>query len=382
MTIALFWLSLFLIGYVYAGYPMVAWLRGHLRAKACARANIHPRVTVIVVAYNEATRIERRIENLLGSKYPLDKIEIVIASDGSTDDTADRAERYEGRGVNVRRFHERRGKAAVLNDLVPAAAGDVVIFADARQRFEPDAISTLVADFADASVGAVSGELVLRKRKGEGGSGAGFYWRYEKFIRANESWSGSTVGTTGAIYAIRRELFEPIPEDTILDDVLIPVRIARKGYRVLFEAEARANDWMPPAPAVELARKARTIAGTFQLFAREAWLMNPLRSPLWFEALSHKGLRLVVPALHLALFVANLALMHVWFYRGVMAAQLIFYAAALAGSGLGRARKRPMIFAVPYTMCLMLWATMIGFMRFVTHRQRATWERVAANEYI
>ena len=188
-----------------------------------------------------------------------------------------RAARYENQGVTVRHFDQRRGKAAVLNDLVSLATGEIVVFADARQRFEPRAIRALTANFADPQVGAVSGELVLQKRRGTSprGEGAGFYWRYEKFIRANESWAGSTVGATGAIYAIRRELFEAIPQDTILDDVLIPVRISRRGYRVLFEAEARAHDLVSATPREDFIRKARTIAGTFQLFAREPWLLNP-----------------------------------------------------------------------------------------------------------
>jgi hypothetical protein len=147
-------------------------------------------------------------------------------------------------------------------------------------------------------VGA-SAELMLRKRRGTHRTEkAGFYWKYEKFIRANESWSGSTVGATGAIYAIRRELFEPIPPDTILDDVLIPMNVVRRGYRVLFEAEARAHDLISWTPREDFIRKARTIAGTFQLFGRYPWMLNPRRCRVWFEALSHKALRLTIPVRH------------------------------------------------------------------------------------
>jgi biofilm PGA synthesis N-glycosyltransferase PgaC len=271
--------------------------------------------------------------------------------------------------VKVRNFRNRRGKAAVLDELIPSAEGDIVVLADARQSFEPQAIRALVANFADPRVGAVSGELMA----------SGFYWQYEKFIRANESWSDSTVGATGAIYAIRRELFEPIPADTILDDVLIPVRIARQGYRVLFEARARAYD-VSMAPHAEFARKTRTIAGTFQLLARESWLLNPFRSRLWFEALSHKALRLAIPVMHAVLFGANLALSRARIadegYRWMMACQLMFYAAALTGRAIPSSRRR-LVIVVPYTMCLLLWATMIGFLRFATRRQQVTWERIA-----
>ncbi|RPI48992.1 MAG: glycosyltransferase family 2 protein, partial [Acidobacteria bacterium] len=241
-----FWTGLALGAYVYLGYPALAWLRRRYVPRPVARTPIEPYVTVVVVAYNEGHRIGRRIENLLASDYPPQRLAIVVGSDGSTDDTVESAARYRNEGVIVREFGQRRGKAAVLNDLVASAKGDIVVFADARQRFEPGAIRALVANFADPEVGAVSGELHLTKREGTspGGEGAGFYWKYEKFIRANESRSGSTVGATGAIYAIRRRLFEPVPKDTILDDVLIPMKIVRKGYRVVFEPDARAHDLM------------------------------------------------------------------------------------------------------------------------------------------
>jgi cellulose synthase/poly-beta-1,6-N-acetylglucosamine synthase-like glycosyltransferase len=376
-----FWLSLFLLAYVYLGYPLIAWLRGHLMAKPCARAPIDPFVSVIVVAHDEANRIRRRIENLLGSDYPRDRFEILIGSDGSSDETVAMASAYEGENVRVFAFRERRGKSSVLNDLVPSAKGEIVVFADARQRFDPDAIRTLVANFADPKVGAVSGELILHTRAndsptGHASEGAGFYWKYEKFIRANESWAGSTVGATGAIYAIRRSLFERIPDDTLLDDVLIPIRILRRGYRVLFEAGARAHDRIVSSPQQEFVRKTRTIAGTFQLLAREAWILNPRRSRVWFEAISHKALRLAIPALHLTVFTANLALTRFWFYEWAMGAQMLFYAAALAGHILAGFHKKTMLLTVPYTMTLLGWATIVGLTRFVTRRQRVTWERI------
>jgi cellulose synthase/poly-beta-1,6-N-acetylglucosamine synthase-like glycosyltransferase len=370
--------ALALLAYVYLGYPAVVWLRRRFFARPVARAPIEPQVTVVVVAHNEGHRIGRRIENLLTSDYPRERLTIVVGSDGSTDDTVERALRYADQGVVVRDFGQRRGKAAVLNDLVAAADGEIVVFADARQRFEPGAIRALVANFADPEVGAVSGELHLTRREGTSpnGEGAGFYWRYEKFIRANESWTGSTVGATGAIYAIRRHLFEAIPADTILDDVLIPVRIVRKGYRVLFEASARAHDLMTTTPREDFTRKTRTIAGMFQLLARETWVLNPARSRIWFQALSHKALRLTIPALHALILLANLALLDVWIFRVLLAGQGVFYASALVGYLQIRSPRRHIIFAVPFAMCLLGWATIVGLGRFVARRQRVTWERM------
>jgi cellulose synthase/poly-beta-1,6-N-acetylglucosamine synthase-like glycosyltransferase len=373
-----FWSAFGLLGYVYLGYPLLASLRAAIRPRPHAKSSIEPTVSVIVAAYNEGDRIATRIENLLGLDYPPGRLEIIVGSDGSTDDTVARARRYEDRRVKVRPFYDRRGKPALLNRLVPAAGGEIVVFADARQWFEPRALRALVSSFADPGVGAVSGELMLTPDPDAAAAGRGtcFYWRYEKYIRSRESRVDSTIGTTGAIYAIRRDLFEPIPEDTILDDVLIPLRIVRRGYRVLFEPEARAHDRTPATGREELSRKTRTIAGTFQVFARERWLLNPLRNRLWCQTLSHKGLRLILPVLHLALLVANLAVVDLWPYPWILSAQLAFYAATLLGCTALFGRRKPLFVSVPHTMCLLCWATMVGFARTLTDRQPVTWERV------
>jgi cellulose synthase/poly-beta-1,6-N-acetylglucosamine synthase-like glycosyltransferase len=258
--------------------------------------------------------------------------------------------------------------------------GDVVIFADARQRFDAGTVRALVANFADDRVGAASGELVLTAGSGTAtaGHGTAFYWRYEKFIRASEGRADSTVGATGAIYAIRRELFEPIPEDTLLDDVLIPLRIVRRGYRVVFEPGARAHDTASATARQEFVRKTRTIAGMFQLLSREGWLLNPFSNRLWLETVSHKVLRLALPMLHAAFLVSNVALADAGLYGLVLAGQVAFYAAALVGASQRQARRRSIIVTAPCAMCLLIWATIVGFVRFITHRQRVTWERVSS----
>jgi len=372
-----FWAALTMLVYVYIGYPLAAWLRATLRPVPHVRAPMEPPVTIIVVAHDEAARIEARIENLLALDYPSDRLQIIVGSDGSGDDTVRRARRYAAAGVTVVAYPERRGKSAVLDDLVPGASGDIVIFGDARQCFAPDVVRALVSHFADPGVGAVSGELVLAKDDAgsSAAEGTAFYWRYEKFIRLQESRAASTVGASGSIYAIRRALFEPVPSDTVLDDVVIPLRILRRGYSILYEPDAKAYDRASDTARQEFVRKVRTIAGTFQLFARERWLLNPRRNRLWFETLSHKALRLAIPLLHAALLVANVALIDEGlFYQIVMGGQTAFYAAGLAGHLFRHAHRRPRIITIPYTMCLLCWATVIGFVRFATHSQLATWE--------
>ena len=372
-----FWLAFAMLGYIFIGYPILARVRAAIRPKTRRRAPIEPSVTIIVAAFNEGDRIERRLRNLLALDYPKDRLQIVVASDGSTDDTVAKARAFEPDGVIVHGFSRRRGKPAMFNRLVPRAAGDIVVFADARQRFDPLAVRALVSNFADPGVGAVSGELIITPGQDaqRGAEGAAMYWQYEKLIRSTESRGGSMVGATGAIYAIRKSLFEPMAEDTILDDVLTPVRIARRGYQVVFEPAAKAFDVAPPNGHAELVRKVRTIGGTFQLFSRERWLLDPRINPLWFETISHKFLRLTIPVWLVTLMVTNLALLGLGFYQVMIAGQAAFYAAALAGCGQQHARRRRIILTLPYTMCLLSWATVLGFMRFATNQQEATWER-------
>jgi poly-beta-1,6-N-acetyl-D-glucosamine synthase len=386
-----FWAALALLVYVYVGYPFIAWCRARMSPRWHKREPIAPLVTVVVVAHNEAATIGGRIQNLLALDYPAERLDIVIASDGSTDATVARARLWVDARVVVRTFERRRGKAAVLNDVVPSARGEIVVLADARQRFEPAAVKALVSNFADHSVGAASGELMLQAGTTATGEGAGFYWRYEKFMRRHESRTDSTVGATGAIYAIRRPLFEPIPDSTILDDVLVPMRVMRRGYRVVFDPQARAVDGAAETPPQEFVRKTRTIAGIFQLFCRERWLLNPFRNRIWFETWSHKALRLAAPLLQAAVLACSFALHEALFYRLMFLGQCVFYAAAIGGlmsdrlrtaspkrgipSPESRAPSYLRILAVPHAICLLNWTTIVGFVRYVTGNQHATWER-------
>ncbi len=376
----IFWASLLLLLYAYLGYPALIGTWSLIRPRPTVSRAILPTVTIVVVAHNEAERIGARIENLRSLAYPRGSLEILIVSDGSTDGTAERARAGESADMRVIVFAARRGKPAVLNEIVPRSRGDIVVLADARQRFDPGAVRALVALFADPEVGAVSGDLILTDdgRGAAVGQGVRAYRRYESFVRLCESRVGSTVGATGAIYAIRRNLFPSLPEDTILDDVLIPMRIARRGYRVLFEPAARAFDHAPATAREEFGRKARTLAGNFQLLFREKWMLNPLGNRLWLQTVSHKGLRLLGPALLLAAFVSNLFLISLPGYRLALLAQMTFYAGALLGGLLrGRGRVLP-LFSLPYTFCLANGAALAGAFRFLASRQRVTWDKASA----
>ncbi len=372
-----FWASVGLMAYTYVGYPAAIWLVAVVRPRQPLRGALRRPVTVVVVAHDEASRIEAKIENLLAQTYPADQLEVVVASDGSTDDTVRRARRYEPR-IRVVAFDERRGKPAVLNDVIRSARGDIVVLADARQQLDPDCVRQLVDGFADPQVGAVSGELVLVADPGQSAAGEGtaVYWGYEKLVRWAESRVDSTVGATGALYAIRRDLFEPIPPDTILDDVLIPLQIARHGRRVLFEPAARAFDQRVKADRAEFVRKVRTIGGNFQLFFRERWTVNPFRNRLWIQTISHKVLRLFLPVFWVGAFAGSLALAgRSWLYAVSLGAQIAFLAGAAFAYGVPPARRRVPGLVVPYAMCFLTWATVVGFVYFLTGRQRVTWRQ-------
>jgi cellulose synthase/poly-beta-1,6-N-acetylglucosamine synthase-like glycosyltransferase len=381
MTETLFWTTVAALAYTFLGYPALAWLLARIRPRPPRRADVRPMVTVLVAAYNEASIIARRIENCLALDYPADRLEILIASDGSTDETAVVAQRYErpqrpGPAVRVITYPWRRGKPCVLNDTIPQCRGDVVVLADARQCYEADAVRRLAENFADPAVGAASGELCLANEEGVAvGEGVGAYWRYEKMIRRSESAFDSTIGATGAVYAIRRALFAPMASDTLLDDVLIPVRIARRGFRVVFDARARAWDQAATSARYEYTRKVRTIAGVAQLFARERWLLLPTHR-LWLQAISHKLLRLATPFLMIgALAGAAVLARRSPVYAAALAAQGAFYAAAAVGAVLGGRGALSRLLAVPYAFCLLNLTTVVALARLASGRQQVQWSK-------
>jgi cellulose synthase/poly-beta-1,6-N-acetylglucosamine synthase-like glycosyltransferase len=378
-ALLIFWCVAALVGYTYVGYPSLVWLVARFAPLRVRLRAVTPTVTFVVVAHNEQRRITRRVRNLLSLDYPPAKRTVVVVSDGSTDQTAAHA-RAVSPDVQVIERPTRQGKAAAFNAVLPGLTSEVIVLTDARQRFDRRAALALVRHFADPTVGAVSGDLVLRQRAGSeaGSQGAEAYWSFEKRLRWWESLADSTVGVTGAITALRRELFEPIPPDTVLDDVLIPLRIARRGYRVTFETGARAYDQLSARSRDEFARKVRTLAGNFQLFAREPWLMVPWSNRLWVQTVSHKLLRLSLPLLFVLAFVANAALLDRPFYQSTFAAQLGFYGLAALGGLWPALRRRARVLVLPYAVCFLAWATIVAFVRVLRGRQFATWDRVAA----
>lgn len=339
---AVFWISVVTVLYVYVGYPVVLAVWARLRPRPLGAVGIQrlPRVTVIVAARNEGARLAARIENLLSLDYPAALRQIIVVSDGSHDSTAGVLAQHR-REVEAY-FLPPVGKASALNLGAAAATGDILVFADARQRFAPDALRRLVEPFADPVVGGVSGELMIDAdvpssdgTESPVGEGVGLYWRYEKWLRQQESRIGSTLGATGAIYALRRSEWRPLPAETLLDDVLAPMRVVLAGKRIVFNTEARAYDRSSADADTERRRKVRTLAGNFQLLRLEPALLVPFVNPVWLQFVSHKLGRLLVPYALGTLFVANCALAHVnLFYGLTLTLQVAFYLLAFHGAQL------------------------------------------------
>ena len=383
-----FWLAAALVGYSYLGYPVWLWLRCRWSPRPVRRGLVDgstaPAVTAVMVVLNEEDIVARKLDNLLTLDYPPAKLDVVVVSDGSSDRTpailADYA-RDSGGPTDARTRVQTvikpvsQGKAAGLNEAIKLATGEVLLFTDARQQIESGALRLLIENFADPEVGAASGALMLgNSTGGETGNGMGLYWLIEKKVRELESASASVAGATGALYCARRSLLNasPLPEGTILDDVLLPMQIVRQGSRVVFDPRARAWDSPDLGKGREFSRKVRTLTGTYQLLQLAPWLLGS-QNAIRFEFISHKLSRLAVPFALLALLLAS-AFLPQPFYRAAFGAQLAFYAlslAALSGVKIGPLSR----LADPArTVVVLNSAALVAFVNFVTGR-KAVWLR-------
>lgn len=335
-----FWGCAGLLAMAFAGYPLLVRLQARLSPRPWRRGTWEPRVSAVLAAHVGGPALAARIDNLLALDWPADALEIVVFCDGWVPDGVEAWALHPG--VRFLSHPHRRGKAACLNDAVASARGEVLLMVDVRQRIEPAALRALVACLADPEVGAVSGELCFEDPETGFARGVDAYWRYEKAIRLAEAQSGSVVGVTGALYAMRRDLFRPLPEGTVLDDVLLPMQVVAAGARVVFEPAARAWDRPSSSPVEERARKVRTLAGNLQLLRLAPWLLDPRANPAWFRFACHKLLRLAAPWLTVGLVVATAVLAPTHPFYTFALALLLAAAVLLLVSGiwapLGRAR--------------------------------------------
>jgi cellulose synthase/poly-beta-1,6-N-acetylglucosamine synthase-like glycosyltransferase len=361
-----------LLAYTYVGYPIAIGILARLfparRSPPPAGAPA-PRVTVCLPVYNGASYLPAKLRSVFAQDYPADRFEVLVYCDGKGDDSERIAQEIaaspEAAGrLRVIAASERKGKPTALNVMGEAATGDLLLLNDVRQPLSPNAMSALVAAMADDAVGCATGNLVLA-----GGAGSGVYWRYENWMRLQESRFRGVVGMTGPIAMMRRKDLQPLPEDLILDDVWIPMQLGLQGKRVAFVPEAEAHDAAFEDDR-EFRRKARTLAGNYQLFARMPALLNPFANRIWFETISHKIMRLVAPWLLILLALTSAAATIAGgslAMQVLLAGQVAFYGAAAVGTRAGR------LAGVARTFVVLNAAALAGLYRHLTGRQRVTW---------
>ena len=370
----IFWGSIAVLAYTYFGYAAWLWACSRWRRKDVRRGPYSPFVSVVVVVRNEEQVLERKLKNILTLDYPTELTQLIVASDGSSDRTDAILREYAvDPRVNVLFNQLSRGKASVLNDAFKLTQGEIVVFTDARQEIESSALGLLLENFADPQVGCVSGELMLGDPEtGESREGIGIYWRVEKRIRELESASGSVVGATGALYAIRRNLLVPLPPEIILDDVYLPMHVARQGFRVVFDSRARAWDVADLGAEREFARKVRTISGNYQLVQLAPWLLTRA-NPIRFEFVSHKLMRLAAPFALAGIVVASLILRQP-VYRFALALEAIFCGLSLMAYAQLRNSPLHRPADAAFAFVMLNTAAVVAFVNFVSGRKIA-WNR-------
>lgn len=375
---SVFWACVGVLSYVYVGYPLLAWLVGRLFPKPVRTGALEPTVTVLITAFNEASSIRGKIENTLKLDYPADKLDILVASDGSTDGTDDIVREFAGRGVKLFRQDGRVGKTTTQNNAVRQASGEIILFSDATTTYREDSLKALLPAFADETVGCAAGRLVyLDAERSNVGKGARGYWGYETQLKMSESRACSLIGASGCLYAVRRSAYEPMYAEAC-SDFLISSLLYRKGLRTVFEPDAICYEDTNREAGNELSMRVRVIVQTFTDLWRNRDMMNPLRRGFFaIELISHKLLRYAVPLVLIVLLASNAMLASgSTFYLMTLLIQLAFYLMALAGWITERTGHRLTLLAMPLYFVLANVASLVAFYKFLRGERLARWEPI------
>jgi len=393
VALTVFGISWLLIAYTYVGFPLLLALWAKLFGERCqpsggvetdawgisgsaeAESPGMPRVAMVVAAFNEEAVLEAKLTNSWAIDYPADRFELWIGSDGSSDRTDEIVLADSDPRLKYRPFTERRGKISVLNDLMAEIDADIVVFSDANTIYAPDAVKLLVARFADPRVGCVSGELTITQNGGV--SGEGLYWKYESWIKRNESRLGFLIGCNGGIFALRRECYAPLPSSTIVEDFVLTMRVLESGYRVVFAPEAQA--WEPPciSARAEMIRKVRIGAGGYQALGLTGRLLLPGFGMIAAAFWGHKVLRWLVPFFYLIGLGANAYLSTIPVFAAILGLQAAGALSSLLAYDIRTSHKMPRFTRPISYFYLMNYSLFCGFLRFVTKTQRVTWDRHA-----
>lgn len=381
--------ALFLLFYVYVGYPALITVLSRTHGNPVRKRSITPPVTLIIPAYNEARDIAAKIENVLALDYPKDKLQIIVADDGSQDATAEIARGYLDKGIDLLSDGQRRGKVRTMNRAVQRATGDIVVFSDANVMLAPESLKQVISNFADSTVGGVVAKKKVQTTDSSLSKSDGLYWRYEEHIQCSESRLHSTVAASGHMQAIRKTVLPEIPEDVlVLDDLYLAMSVMDRGLRAVYEPDATCWEGSSATMEGEVARRKRITASRYYTIEMMRKHFRHMRPMLMFQFFSHKILRLFIPVLMIVAFLGNLAMVIVGASAGtssplwvascfLLAAQIVFYVAAVAGAGLERiGRKLPKLVYLPYFLCSTNMASLSGLMWYVTSTGNPMWQRV------
>ncbi len=360
--------------YVYLGYPLLLWLLARGRRPVRVRPGIEPGISLIIAAHNEGAHLRRKLEATLRLDYPPDRLEIIVASDGSSDGTDAIAREFSGRGVELLRIPERGGKTNAQNHAALLARNEILVFSDATTLFHGEALRRLAGNYADLRVGAVSGCYRYFDATGSStATGSIGFWSFENRIKELQSRLGTLTGCSGCIYSVRRSLYTPLSPG-IISDLVQPLHIVLQGFRVVFEPRALAWEETTPDAEDELRMRVRVITRGVRGLLSVPALLAPWRYPwIAFQLWSHKILRWCTPLFLLALLAGNLLLVDRFFFRAALFAQLAFYLSALALAALPE-RRRPHALSLPLYLCTMNAASLISLFQLVRGRQFATWQ--------
>ena len=377
----IYWIIFGIIFYAYIGYPMLLYLLCNLlnftKIKEVNAYNQWPEVSLLIAAYNEEQVIGAKIENCLRLDYPKDLLHVWIASDGSSDNTNKIVKKYmeENENIHLLEF-SRTGKSGILNKAMPLINSEIVVFSDANTEYSHDSLKRLIKHFEDPGVGCVSGRLIYRN-PGEiiSGRGESFYWKYETALKKMESKLGYVAGANGAIYAIRRELFEPFPLRTINDDFTLSMKIVMNGFRSVYDENTVVYEDVAPTMESEFNRHVRDGAGHYIAVIHLLGLLNPFLGLQSFIYWSHRIFRWMIPFLMILFFMVNIFLLDGLIYKYLFILQCIFYLFAIIGWAGIKIANLPFLIYVPFYFCNLNSALLLGFLRAVANVQKTTWER-------
>lgn len=363
-----------LLLYTYLGYPALMWLLSKIVPRPIRQEDITPTVTIIIAAYNEEAAIGRKVEDTLALDYPRDRLEIIVASDGSTDRTDEIVLGYAERGVLLKRVEGRRGKTAAQNETVNTATGEILVFTDATTVLEREAIRRMVRVFADPAVGCASGHLNYVSSGDGVGRGGVAYWHYERALKRWESRASSLIGVSGCFYAIRKSLYRDIPPH-LISDFVVALNTRERDYRVVYAEDAVCYEETLTTSAREFNMRVRVAIRSYAALWEKRALLNPFRYPLYsLQLFSHKVLRYLAPLMLLDVWVANVFLLGNPAARLLFVAQCSFYGLALVGHWLTGRQARGGLIVKPYYFCLANAAALVALLRFLAGERMVVWK--------